>query len=205
MRSKRTIALHGFVAFALAYIVYQANKGEGVLPIPFWNTIWWILLTFNSLVLSFSVFNSDFQASKTYYMSLMGAQQFVAYIFIRQLVVQLLVIGLCVCILSILFPLKDNYSLANLLIASGVGVFSLSASTLIGGLIGSKTVEGGLLTLILSLPFCIPTIIFGCRSTKAVLDDLDPIFFYESLLPLCGFSLLPLALVLILYPTLWKN
>tara|TARA_R110002111_G_scaffold115673_3_gene176714 strand:+ start:2042 stop:2707 length:666 start_codon:yes stop_codon:yes gene_type:complete len=196
------ILLYVTSAVFIAYLSIGAGQGE--LQVPFWNSLYWIIILFSAVNAVAKSFVQEHQGRQLYYFMIASPQAIILSKTIYNTALTLVLALLGYLVFSVVFgnPVADHpLFLLNLLL----GAIGFSAALTMVSAIASKAGNNGTLMAILSFPVMIPILLMTIQVSKSAIDGLDRGISAEKILTLIAINAIVLATSYLLFPYLWRS
>src|SRR5690606_13876961 len=172
---RQKYALNGILLYVVSavFIVYlSVGAKSGVLSVPTWNAVYWIISLFSSVIAVAKSFVQEHQGRQLYYYLVASPEAVILSKIIYNTGLTLILALLGYSVFSVILgnPVQDQ-SLFLLNLLMGAVVVSASLSMVSG--IASKARNNATLMAILSFPVIIPILLMAIRISKNPLDGLD--------------------------------
>jgi heme exporter protein B len=195
---RQKYALNGILLYVVSavFITYlSVGAKSGVLSVPTWNAVYWIIILFSSVNAVAKSFVQEHQGRQLYYYLIASPEAVILSKIIYNT-------GLTLILALLGNPVQDQPLFLLNLILGAVG-FSASL-TMVSG-IASKAGNNATLMAILSFPVIIPMLLMAIRISKNALDGLDWSVSADKLLSLLAINAIVGATAYILFPYLWRS
>ena len=197
-------ALGGIVLYLVSTIFICYLSFTGLMSVPVWNALFWIIIAFASLNLVLKSFGEENSGRKLYLYTLASPQ---AVIFSKILVnsLTMIVLGVLGFILFNLFMgnIAGGKPVYWLVLITGVVGFS-SVLTMVSAIAGQVR-NNFTLMAVLGFPLILPLLLLLIRSSLAALQGAGVADVASDLLVILLLVLISLTLSNILFPYLWKD
>jgi heme exporter protein B len=204
---RQKYALNGMLLYVVStsYICYASFKlrANEIDPIT-WNTIFWIVLLFVSLMSLGKSFNQEKEGQLLYLYTLISpeAMIFSKIIYNTLLLSTLATVQLVVYSLFMGNPVINIFIFYLSVLLGAIGF--ASALSLVAG-VASKANNSAMLMAVLSFPIIIPILLLLLKISKNAMDGLDVSSIYDELFLLLALDAIVTVLSVILYPYLWRS
>ncbi len=176
----------------------------GLLPVPVWNALFWIIMLFTSVNAIAKGFLQESKGRLLYLYSLVSPQAVILAKIAYNTCLMLALALLCYLFYTVVIgnPVQDNpLFLATILL----GAFGFSTSlTMISG-IAAKASNSSTLMAILSFPVIIPMLLMVMKMSKNAIDGLDRAASVDEFTTLLAINAIVISISYILFPYIWRN
>ena len=204
---RQKYAINGILLYVVSavFITYLSmGASQGQLPVPVWNSLYWIIILFSSVNAVAKSFVQEHQGRQLYYYMIASPEAIILSKTIYNTLLTLLLALLGYLIFSLVFGnevLDQPMFLLNLFL----GAIGFSASLTMVSAIASKAGNNGTLMAILSFPIMIPILLMAIQVSKNAIDGLDRDLNWEKIITLLAINAIVGATSYILFPYLWKS
>jgi|GEM_PF-5208955 len=190
-------------AVSATFSIYLALGPVGrELSAMLWAVLYWVLQVFTAIQISERMYGADFQSQKAFYYQNSRPEEVLLGKLLVQSGLQLLLALVSIGLFMLLFG-TEVHSLAFTASASIWGSLAITALFQVVGAVASATSHPARYTALLGTPIAIPVMLEALRATKRGVDGLA--FSWNSFATLPSFTLIALALAVLLYPHIWHE
>lgn len=201
MRQK--YAVSGVILFAIgsAYIIYRTFPNVNAQT---WNVLLWIITMFAGINAISKSFTQEAKQTYFYFYSLVSPEEVIVSKLIYNVLYLLFISGVLLFSFTVFL---GNPIVESRLFFSGLlfGMFGLSIVLTFVSAVAGTNGENATLMSVLALPLMIPTVMLMVKVTAVAMRLITDTDVDTDLFLLGGIDLVLLSLVLIIFPTLWKN
>jgi len=204
---RQKYALNGILLYVVSavFITYlSVGAQQGVLAVPTWNALYWIIILFSAVNAVAKSFVQEHQGRQLYYYMIASPEAIILskIIYNTGLTLVLALLGYAVFSLILGNPVQDQGMFLLNLVLGAIG-FS-ACLTMVSG-IASKAGNNATLMAILSFPVIIPILLMAISISKNAIDGLDRGVSVDKLLTLLAINAIVGAVSYILFPYLWRS
>ena len=188
----------------LATVAYISNISfQGVINTSTWNSIFWMLLLFTSLVAVGKSFLQE-QDRTLYYFFLAPANIVIASKIIYQNLYNMVLVFLTLIIIRVFFPIDiPNFGLFSLNLAlASIGL--ASAFTMISSVTSSASNQGNVMA-VLGFPIAIPVLVLAVTNSRKILFGSVMGDIKGGLTTLLSIDVVIIVVIFILFPYSWRK
>ena len=204
---RQKYAFNGMLLYvgSTVFVCYLSFKLRGgILDVPVWNALFWIIMLFTSVNAIAKSFVQENKGRMLYLYSLVSPQGVILAKIGYNTCLMLVLATICYLFYSVVIgnPVQDNLLFFVTML---LGAFGFSTSlTMISG-IASKASNGGTLMAILSFPVIVPMLLMLIKLSKNAIDGLDRASSSDELITLLAINVIVITVSYILYPYLWRD
>lgn len=176
----------------------------GLLPVPVWNALFWIIMLFTSVNAIAKGFLQESKGRLLYLYSLVSPQAVILAKIAYNTCLMLALALLCYLFYAVVIgnPVQDDALFLGTIL---LGAFGFSTSlTMISG-IAAKASNSSTLMAILGFPVIIPMLLMVMKMSKNAIDGLDRSASVDELTTLLAINAIVISISYILFPYLWRN
>ena len=176
----------------------------GVLSVPVWNALFWIILLFTSVNAIAKGFIQESRGRLLYLYALVSPQGVILAKIAYNTLLMLVLAVLCYLFYSVVIgnPVQDDLLFFVTIL---LGAFGFSTSlTMISG-IASKAANASSLMAILSFPVIVPMLLMLMKMSKNAIDGLERAASSDELITLLAINVIVITISYILFPYLWRD
>lgn len=204
---RQKYALNGILLYVVSavFIVYLSfGARSGVLSMPTWNALYWIIILFSAVNAVAKSFVQEHQGRQLYYYMIASPESVILSKMIYNTGLTLILALLGYGVFSVILgnPIQDQGLFILNLVLGSIG-FSASL-TMVSG-IASKAGNNATLMAILSFPVIIPILLMAIRISKNAMDGLDWSVSADKVISLLAINAIVAVTGYILFPYLWRS
>ncbi|MEM6841983.1 MAG: heme exporter protein CcmB [Bacteroidota bacterium] len=204
---RQRYALNGILLYVVGavFICYLSfNLQQGVLKVPTWNALFWIIMLFAAVNAVAKSFVQERAGRAIYYYTVVSPQGIILSKIIYNVLLLLVLAITCLTVYVLVMgnPIQNPglFALNLLLGASGFSITLTMVSS-----IASKANDNSSLMAILGFPVIIPMLLMVIKVSKNALDGLDPSVSYDEIIILIAINAIVIVLSYVLFPFLWRT
>lgn len=187
--------------FTSVLIIYLSLE---VISLPVWNTLFWLMIVFNTMNTIAKGFLQESEGKMLYYHSICKPETLIASKIIFNVLVSLTLLLIFALAYAVVLDFKVQNYIQYLVVAVFFTIGLSTVFTLVSA-IASGAGNNTILISVIGLPLILPILLITIKSAKKALDGIETNAIYYDITALALMDVMVIYLAVLLYKYLWKN